>query len=88
MTLQRFCWQDQSELKILTENAIENMPIWLRTNGLKLNWDKTQFVKFKTARSNDKQDLSVQVCGQDINSTFSAYFFRITLDQKLKWKLD
>lgn len=74
------------ELKSLTENVIKNMTIWFKANGLKLNCDKTQIVKFQTARSNDEPDLSVQVNGEHFNSSSSANFLGLILDQNLNWK--
>lgn len=53
------------------------MSIWFRGNGFKFNCDKTQIVKFKTSKSNEEQDLSVQAGGKNINSFSSANFLKL-----------
>lgn len=73
------------ELKILTQYTLQELSNWFHANGLKLNIDKTQIVKFQTHRSLDK-DFFIENSNFKIHSLPHVKFLGLMLDSNLNWK--
>jgi hypothetical protein len=68
---------DPAVLVTVLNEAIQNIDLWMKTNKLSVNIDKTNYIIFQSKQKKITQDLSRK---QQVK------FLGVNLDENLSWK--
>lgn len=74
----------------VTNKALDNIIEWLNKNNLKINSNKTKYIKFLTYNNNnniDKINLSIKYNNNDIEEVHDIKFLGIAIDKFCNWKI-
>lgn len=76
-----------NEMNIKINETLVGLDNWFRFNGLKLNNDKTQLIKFCTShrRNNEPERTDYDFQGEILTICPDAKFLGIKIDSNLKW---
>jgi hypothetical protein len=77
--------RDINELERLANLNIKLIVTWLESNNLKVNLNKTNYIKFKTTHNADKK-IDISCNNNIIGQVNFTKFLGITLDNQLDWK--
>ena len=81
------CFKSNDEDHVLkrVEKCLDDIEVWMKSNFLQLNVKKTQFMHFKSRKS--EQSLSdINICNNVINPIPIAKTLGVELDDKLTMK--
>jgi hypothetical protein len=70
----------------MINQELEKFSIWLRTNRLSLNLDKTKFMIFKPRQKLLELDVKLLLNDREIDQVEKIVFLGVILDDKLSWK--
>ena len=77
---------DMNTLYNKTNPELELLSQWYMANKLSLNTSKTQYVLFSKDGRQTYDNLVIRINGNSINSTNTANFLGLTIDNKLTWE--
>ncbi|KAK9878787.1 hypothetical protein WA026_023852 [Henosepilachna vigintioctopunctata] len=80
-----FVTDSWSRVKELAENGLTKVKIWLDSNRLTLNVDKTHYVAFSVTSANRPSFDSISVESTVIKEVTSTKYLGVTIDKNLKW---
>ena len=81
-----FSHRDPVYLVNMINQELEKFSIWLRTNRLSLNLDKTKFIIFKPRQKLLELDVKLLLNDREIDQVEKIVFLGVILDDKLSWK--
>ena len=81
-----FSHRDPVYLVNMINQELEKFSIWLRTNRLSLNLDKTKFMIFKPRQKLLELDVKLLLNDREIDQVEKIVFLGVILDDKLSWK--
>ena len=81
-----FSHRDPVYLVNMINQELEKFSIWLRTNRLSLNLDKTKFMIFKPRQKLLELDVKLLLNDREIDQVEKFVFLGVILDDKLSWK--
>ena len=77
---------DMNTLYNTMNSELELLSQWYMANKLSLNTSKTQYVLFSKDGRQTYDNLVIRINGNSINSTNTANFLGLTIDNKLTWE--
>ena len=77
---------DMNTLYNTMNSELELLSQWYMANKLSLNTSKTQYVLFSKDGRQTYDNLVIRINGNSINSTNTANFLGLTIDNKLAWE--
>jgi hypothetical protein len=77
---------DPAVLVTVLNEAIQNIDLWIKTNKLSINIDKTNYVIFQSKQKKITQDLSLSIDDKLITRKQQVKFLGVLLDENLSWK--
>ncbi len=69
----------------MLNNELEHIFIWLSSNKLTLNIEKTHYMVFHRAKIKDRLSINVRMQGRPVNEAKSIKFLGVIIDNKLNW---
>ena len=77
---------DMNTLYTTVNSELELLLQWYMANKLSLNASKTQYVLFSKDGRQTYDNIVIRINGNSINSTNTANFLGLTIDNKLTWE--
>jgi hypothetical protein len=77
---------DPAVLVTVLNEAIQNIDLWMKTNKLSVNIDKTNYIIFQSKQKKITQDLSLSIDDKLITRKQQVKFLGVLLDENLSWK--
>ena len=81
-----FTYKDPVYLYHLINEELEKIAVWLATNKLSLNLDKTKFICFQSKQKRISAIIGVVINNKSIEQVKENVFLGIVLDENLTWK--
>ena len=78
---------DDSELKDKINHALDYMTEWFSANGLTLNMEKTNIIKF-TSSNRQTETFQIPHINRLLTGVNNTKFLRLELDTNINWKND
>jgi hypothetical protein len=68
------------------QTEIDKVAEWLNANKLSLNTTKTKVILFRSSNKKPKQDIKININGNNIEQVRNTVFLGIVIDECLTWK--
>ena len=65
---------------------LDKLSIWLQTNKLSVNTNKSNYIVFKSRQGRQPLDLNLEINKCSLNQVSEVVFLGVVLDEHLSWK--
>ena len=77
---------DLSYLNTIINLELDKLSIWLQTNKLSVNTNKSNYIVFKSRQGRQPLDLNLEINKCSLNQVSEVVFLGVVLDEHLSWK--
>ena len=77
---------DLSYLNTIINSELDKLSIWLQTNKLSVNTNKSNYIVFKPRQRRQLLDLNLEINKCSMNQVSEVVFLGVILDEHLSWK--
>ena len=77
---------DLSYLNTIINLELDKLSIWLQTNKLSVNTNKSNYIVFKSRQGRQPLDLNLVINKCSLNQVSEVVFLGLVLDEHLSWK--
>ena len=77
---------DPNHLQYVMNNELHNFDLWLKSNKLSVNVEKTKYVIFKTSKKKINHNFLLHYENEILHQVNSIKFLGVYIDQNLTWK--
>ena len=78
---------DPTQLNKIIEGDLNNITMWIKLNGLKMNVAKMQIMVLnRKNKSNNVEQIQVSIEGTELNKQSSVKYLGVVIDKELTWK--
>jgi hypothetical protein len=81
-----FSHNDLNYLNTIINSELDKLSIWLQTNKLTVNINKSNYIIFKPRQRRQLLDLNLEINKSSMNQVSEVVFLGVILDEHLSWK--
>ena len=78
--------ENLDQLQSVVNKELKKLKVWLDTNKLSLNIDKTNFIIFKSPQRSSSDIVNIKIGNLPVKRTYYVKFLGVLLDETLLWK--